>query len=125
MARGAAIATAFALAGTAPKISRRVIEMRDEAVHAGKYPEADKAESAIVEIGHVVCEFEAALEGIAPDRQPPFRLAQQMADWPRTATISGSVGLSLVLGGDHMPAPTPESRLTEYRQGRLRENLLD
>ena len=124
-ALGAAFAVASVVSGKPPpKFNSKLARLRNEAIHAGHYPSAEDAKWAILEVERIVTELDELLGQVDPDRDPPFRLAVEMVDFPRTgqANFHTTLLFSAVLSGVTKPRETVDSRLARYRNGEL-ENI--
>ncbi|XXT17962.1 hypothetical protein WME94_47815 [Sorangium sp. So ce429] len=123
-ALGAAFAVAAVVSGRAPpKFESELAALRNRAVHAGEYPTAERAEWAVLEVERVVTTLDDMLDAVAPTRDPSFRLAVSMVDFPvLTPQPAGqmTVGFSAVLSGGTKPRETVPNRLARYRSGELR-----
>lgn len=123
-ALGAALAVASAVSGQAPpKFNDKLSALRNRAVHAGEYPTPKEAEWGIAEVERIVTSIDDLLTLAAPNRNPPFRLAVQIADFPVHDHESDghlTIGLSAVLSGVSEPREKATERIARYREGDLR-----
>ncbi len=124
-ALGAAFAVASIVSGRKPpKFESKLAQLRNRAIHAGEYPSEDDAEWAHLEVERIVLELENMLDEGAGNREPPFRLAVQIADIPAASLeVDGSTAASIhgVLSGTLIPRVSARERLALYRSGKLLE----
>lgn len=124
-ALGAGFAVASVVSGQPPpKFPTKLAQLRNHAVHAGEYPTQKEAEWAITEVERIVTSIDDLLTAAAPDRNPTFRLAAQVADFPSQDSDSDgavTVGLSAVLSGASEPREKAVERIARYRTGDLSE----
>ncbi|WP_394845221.1 hypothetical protein LZC95_50360 [Pendulispora brunnea] len=117
---GAALAVVSVVSGKAPPhFDRSLSEIRNDAIHAGIYPDREAAEEMIFRIATLILEFESLLNKTFPDRDPSFRLALQIADFPKFEESGDrtTVGTGTILSGDLEPSPTARDRLKQYESG--------
>ncbi|WP_437625457.1 hypothetical protein [Sorangium sp. So ce1151] len=123
-ALGAAFAVAAVVSGKSPpKFDSKLSKLRNRAVHAGEYPTAEEAEWAAMEVERIVTTLMDMLNEAASDRDPSFRLAVSMVDFPVVEprpVASMSLGLGAVLSEATTPRETVRRRLERYRNGELR-----
>jgi hypothetical protein len=118
-ALGAALAVASVVSGRSPpKFPSKLQELRNEAIHQGKYPSPVEAEHAVFQVEELVVAIEERLDVGAVGRDPPFRLAQQISNLvavPQNREPRPAMVLNTVLGRMTVPQPTARSRLAEYK----------
>jgi hypothetical protein len=123
-ALGAAFAVAAVVSGKPPpKFDSKLSKLRNRAVHAGEYPTAEEAEWAAFEVERIVATLTEMLNEVAPNRDPSFRLAVSMIDFPVVdprPAANASVGIFGVLSEATTPRETVKRRLDRYRNGELR-----
>jgi hypothetical protein len=123
-ALGAALAVTSVVSGQPPpKFSTKLAGLRNRAVHAGEYPTKAEAEWGVTEVERIITSIDDMLTAAVPDRNPPFRTAVQIADFPAHDHSSAghvTVGFSAVLSGLSQPRESAANRMSRYRDGDLR-----
>jgi hypothetical protein len=123
-ALGAALAVVSVLSGKAPPVfDQKLSNFRNDAVHAGKYPSKEDATWAVFEVARIVMEFDDLLGEVAPSREPSFRLAVSMLDFPVVdvqVRQQTTVSFSALLSGTADPREKVQERLERYRAGDMR-----
>jgi hypothetical protein len=126
---GAALAVISVVSGGAPpKLKSDLQNIRNDAVHAGRYPTQKNAEFVIFEVESVVVAMEEALDKASVGRDPPFNLARQIADFAKAEDINDKllvVGQSCVFSWGSIPRIKAHERVEHYRTTRLSRFRLD
>jgi hypothetical protein len=126
-ALGAALAVASVVANRPPpKFESRLAQLRNRAVHAGEYPAPEDTEWAIFEVERMITGIDDMLTSAAPNRDPSFRLAVEIADYPpskATSQAQSKLIFSSILSDTTSPRETARQRILRYRSGELKRLL--
>ena len=124
-AMGAALAVAAVVCRVPPmKISNKLQNLRNEAIHEGRYPTEEDATWAVFEVEKIISSFDDLLDTVSPNRQPTFRNARLLFEACGGVSLNGTraeitIGGWGVLSGSYVPRETVVQRIGRYRSGEL------
>jgi hypothetical protein len=124
-ARGSALGIISYLTGReAPRLDTNVTKLRNDAIHAGKYPTTAQAESAVLKIEDLLLTVRDALDAQSCVNEHSYEIADYLELRKKFLADNGierwlATSLPMVLESRVTPRVTASERLNEIRSGAL------